>query len=157
MRSLYCFLDMDGVLVTAESCALAGGAHYTRPKCIVIEKLRLFDDFVTETGCKVVLSSSWRINQYEGAKKMFKDLGAKFELFDRTPVGAEMIGSLYVGRLRGNEIREWMDKNDVKVSEIVIFDDSDDMGDLLPRLVQTTWEHGLEIKHIEMAKRLLGK
>jgi|CXWL01.1.fsa_nt_gi hypothetical protein len=147
---------MDGVLVTAASCALAGGAHYTRPKCVVIEKLRLFDDFVRETGCRVVLSSSWRINQFEGIKTMFKELGASFELHDKTPSGSEMVGSLYIGRLRGNEIREWMDKHNVTSQNVVIFDDSDDMDDLLDRLVQTTWENGLETPHIETARRLLG-
>jgi hypothetical protein len=57
--------------------------------------------------------------------------------------------------VRGEEIQQWMGANGVKPEDIAILDDDSDMGDLTPRLVQTTFQYGLLDEHVEWAIRLL--
>ena len=83
---------------------------------------------IEETGCKVVLSSSWRscveaentLTEY-----LLKLKGFKYELYDVTP-------RLWFNDFsirRGEEIQLWMDKESEKneIESFVILDDDSDM------------------------------
>lgn len=61
---------------------------------------------------------------------------------------------ILINRQRGDEIKLWL-RQVSGVESFVIFDDTDDMGNLFPKLIKTTDQFGLERKHIEKAKKLL--
>jgi hypothetical protein len=50
---------------------------------------------------------------------------------------------------RGDEINEWLSKNEVE--SFIILDDDTDMADLMHRLVHTDFPDGLQDEHIEIA------
>ena len=50
----FLFLDVDGVLNTVDSLRTHGWKHHPQ------EKLDLLNEIVAKTGCKIILSSSWR-------------------------------------------------------------------------------------------------
>ena len=102
-------------------------------------KLSMIDDraianlnrIIEETGCKVVLSSSWR-SCVEDENTLTEDLlklkGFKYKLYDVTP-------RLWFNDFsirRGEEIQLWMDKESEKneIESFVILDDDD--SDMLP-------------------------
>ena len=102
-------------------------------------KLTMLDDraianlnrIIEETGCKVVLSSSWRSSiESENifTQNLLKLKGFKYEFYDVTP-------RLWFNDFsirRGEEIQLWMDKESEKneIESFVILDDDD--SDMLP-------------------------
>ena len=97
-------------------------------------KLTMLDDraianlnrIIEETGCKVVLSSSWRScveDENTLTEYLLKLKGFKYELYDVTP-------RLWFNDFsirRGEEIQLWMDKESEKneIESFVILDDVD--------------------------------
>jgi len=109
--------------------------------------INLVNQIVAETKCEVVLSSVWRYDGLNTVQGLLDINGASFKLSDETPK---------LHKTRGEEIRAWMELHGVSDNDIVILDDGADMGDLMPRLVKTTWQCGLQKEHankvIEMLK-----
>jgi hypothetical protein len=67
---------------------------------------------IDETGCTVVLSSSWRIGRYlSDIRGMLIKAGARhpFPLIDKTPDLSRVDGHLYIGIRRGEEVKAWVD------------------------------------------------
>jgi hypothetical protein len=140
----------------------AFGDHLWMFRAIDGKKVRLLETLTQATGAKVVISSSWR----RGLSKDY--LGLYLKCFGLT---AEVIGSTptdlhcreeYVQlheefghTMRGWEIQEWL-KGHPEVSSYVILDDESDMGSLMPRLVQTSFEVGLTQAHVDRAIQLLN-
>jgi hypothetical protein len=81
----------------------------------------LLNDVINETGCKVVLSSSWRKNEggFKKVEELLKIKGFIGEIIDATPT---------LGGKRGNEIEEWLTKHD-NIENYVIVDDESDFTD----------------------------
>ena len=99
-------------------------------------KLTMLDDraianlnrIIEETGCKVVLSSSWRSSiESENifTQNLLKLKGFKYEFYDVTP---RLWFSDFSIR-RGEEIKFWLDKESEKheIESFVILDDDSDM------------------------------
>jgi hypothetical protein len=112
------FLDIDGVLRTHKSDL----EHAT----ILNQEIptRVFDrrfdlkavsniNYINHyTNAKIVVSSTWRNNfTVEELKDIFKDRGITTEVIDKTDIGLT----------RGEEIREWLDRNEV--TNYVVIDD----------------------------------
>jgi hypothetical protein len=57
---------------------------------------------------------------------------------------------------RGLEIFAWLSSQSDVPESYCILDDSDEMAELLPRLVRTTWARGLDDGATEAAIRILG-
>ncbi len=57
---------------------------------------------------------------------------------------------------RGSEIQHYLDNNP-DISKFVIIDDDSDMGELLPHLIQTKFEDGLQDTHAEKIIEILNK
>lgn len=107
------FLDVDGVL--NNSILLY---HYGSD-FIDEEMTALFAQVVKSTGAKVVLSSSWRLE--EVSKKMVEGALAVYgvKIMDSTPS--------WLIRRRDKEISAWLDSNP-RVTKYAILDDNPDAG-----------------------------
>ena len=99
---------------------------------------------------KFVISSTWRIGFYDKVIDMLSKHGVSKDRFiGRTPFGGEMrMSGLYSSEERGIEIQHWLDEHP-GVEKFVILDDCADMAHLLPHLVKTTWENGLQDEHCD--------
>ena len=131
-------------------------------------KLSMIDDraianlnrIIEETGCKVVLSSSWRscveaentLTEY-----LLKLKGFKYEFYDVTP-------RLWFNDFsirRGEEIKFWLDKESEKneIESFVILDD--DYSDILPEqmnnFIHIDGQVGLADKDVFTAIEILNR
>lgn len=104
------------------------------PRC-----MSLLNDFLVETGCKIVISSSWRKNhRLSELKLLFRSLGVNGEIIDTTPCLAfsqnHGDGIVTTSPCRGSEIWQWVNSNKELLGkqpylykDYVIFDDDSDM------------------------------
>lgn len=146
MTSTVLFLDVDGVLNSNAWYESFGWQNIPRPP-LDREAVARLDRIVRETGTVIVLSTSWR-----GEKRLPQWLcehGCCGVVVGRTP---------RLSGIRGNEIAAWLNRKahcGVAVHRFCILDDSDDMGDLLPHLVQTSQDDGLQDRHVDQAIAML--
>lgn len=145
------FLDVDGVL---NNRAILEGRG-----CFGTEQLQRLHRIVAETGCDIILSSSWRDDP----------VGIEFllEAFKKhnIPVWKDITPSI-IGDDRWPEIRQWLMNNAPTNGEVVwavVLDDWKDaeMGDNAPAFVAesfilTRFEEGLTDVHVERAIRWFG-
>lgn len=116
------FLDIDGVLVTADG-------DTPQNKCV-----NALQRIIDNVNPSIVISSSWRLDPEFDANKLLSDFGLKnFNVIGQTGQQCET---------RGEEIKLWLSDN--STDQFVIIDDDDSgMSDLFHHWFQTTWEHGL--------------
>ena len=161
------FLDCDGILNTAQFQKerakkygrIPSADLYFQPSCMHHLK-RIID----ETGCKIVLSSTWRLSELRVGAIYTNFVMHNMDI--RTIIGKTpnflyattfSNGKGYVER--GDEIKAWLKANDkinYNIESFVILDDDSDMADLKDRLVQTTWKLGLTRKLANKAIRMLN-
>ena len=126
------FLDIDGVCNSLEYAARNGMNlwHKTDP-----ELVKLVRQIIKETGCKVVLSSTWRL--YPEAKAVVRRDVCKFIDCTKDMQAGAKRGVVE----RGLEVQEWLDRHPA-VEQYAILDDE---PDFLPNqwLFKTTFEKGL--------------
>ena len=151
------FLDIDGVLNSTSGTNLTEKFGFDDK---LIANLKFIIDSVPDT--KIVISSSWRALEYD-------EIHISEEIPWRT-VLADKLGFFYYTDIiiddtpihmtddknrRGNEIREWLDKNKVKlkVSQFVILDDTScDIAEVFPNnLIKTDANVGLTIQNAKAA------
>ena len=124
-------------------------------------RIKLLKEIIDATGAKVVLSSTWRIGWFDRDYDVhsrnaedFTKLENKLSHFDitflsRTP----RLASGY----RGEEIKTWIDNwKGEPVESFVIIDDDADMKPFMDRLVQTSFNKGLQQKNVDKAIKLLN-
>jgi len=156
------FLDFDGVLNSADSWrkrpdGWVGPWEGNReiPLSLLAirldpERVRILNDVLERTGAKVVLSTSWRNwPEQDYVRERLDEAG-----FAGTIVGATP-GWLGPGKRRGDEIQAWLDQNQGEVEAFAILDDSDDMGDLMPYLVNVDPMTGLNESYAPKLVELL--
>lgn len=111
------FLDIDGVV----NCAKSAGKYMWRG-CIGIDpyKALLVDRIIEATGCKVVLSSTWRLRE-EDREQVRQQVCKFIDITPHMPLpgGAEACE-------RGKEIKDWLDRHP-EVEKYAILDDDNDM------------------------------
>jgi len=129
------FLDIDGVVNCATTmqrhCGFIGIDPYM---AFIVGKIQL------DTGCEVVLSSTWRLDEKSRAE--VRKQVVKF--IDCTP-------SNYPGTQRGDEIQAWLDAHPEVTKYAILDDNSDMLESQLPNFFQTSWEKGITE---EIAKRV---
>jgi hypothetical protein len=134
------FLDVDGVLNSWAS--LAHHIHLDS-RCVI-----LINTLLDITGAKLVLSSTWRMNERSRYSLFVGGLSeCCFHDDWRTPV--------FNDQPRGDEIADWLSRNTVD-QYIIIDDDSDFHEDQLPFHVQTEMKTGFGQRHFKQALELLG-
>lgn len=153
------FLDVDGVL----------NCRFTRERIhgfifVMDRKIEMLKQLVDFTGARIVLSSTWRqgffdmrqciqnrnVDLYLALRDKLWDYG--LEIMDYTPVISY--------EFRGGEIDRWLREWDGEpIENFVILDDMNGRY-LRPhanRLVRTSFNEGLQEKHVELAKKILEK
>jgi hypothetical protein len=130
------FLDIDGVMNTTDSIVRNKSNRIFTP-----ESVRCLQKIVTETGCKIVISSTWREeDQWKILPQVFTDNGLASVLdriIDRTPIlPAED------GPTREDEIDCWLAAQDY-AGPYAILDDIPFDGEHACRLVRTSTDTGL--------------
>ena len=158
------FLDVDGVLNSRSwfrsDFRKAMISPMGRERDIDSNAMDQLNRIVKETGCSVVLSSTWRRCRSLGENlRIFRNRGMTNETWKafvgQTPVGDCRVGGLYTALIRGHEIHMWLKENGVSESStIVILDDDDDMEPLMDRLVLT---HGAEGLTKEIADEVIRR
>lgn len=120
------FLDIDGCL---NRCGKSI-KHFEEDKILLLKSI------VEQTGCEIVLSSTWRksADGLKRVKKLLKNRLSK-ELFGVTPILDNLVNGLWHAMPRGVEIAQWLAEN--PVDSFVILDDDSDMGELSDKLVLT--------------------
>ena len=130
-------------------------------------KLTMLDDraianlnrIIEETGCKVVLSSSWR-SSIESENIFTQDLlklkGFKYEFYDVTP---RLWFSDFSIR-RGEEIKFWLDKESEKheiESFVILDDDSDMLPEQMNNFIHIDGQVGLTDRDVLAAIEILNR
>lgn len=130
------FLDIDGVCNSAEYAERRfkktgkGGLLGIDPT--LAAKVRRI---VKETGCDVVLSSTWRL--YDNARHQVRR-----EVVGFIDCTRNMQGGAQNGRVqRGYEIKDWLDRHPSVEQYAILDDDSDFLPDQW--LFKTTFQKGL--------------
>ena len=130
-------------------------------------KLTMLDDraianlnrIIEETGCKVVLSSSWRSSiESENifTQNLLKLKGFKYEFYDVTP---RLWFSDFSIR-RGEEIKFWLDKESEKheiESFVILDDDSDMLSEQMNNFIHVDGQVGLTDRDVLTAIEILNK
>ena len=136
------FLDLDGVVNVRTKEFDKYGAIFGR------HFMRNVGRIVEETGCKIVVSSSWRLSGLEYIQNMWKDRGYSGEVIDVTPSlylkrggcivfhndklsrhPTESVGGYSIPR--GCEIEYWLDHESEKFGSVDTFCILDDDRDFL--------------------------
>lgn len=126
------FLDIDGVCNNRKTRERQGDTKFIGIKPELADRVRRI---IEETGCKVVLSSSWRL--FDSSRKWARENVCDF--IDVTPDLQK--GAIWGMTYRGFEVQAWL-ANHPSVKRYAILDDSSDFLWGQP-LFRTTWEHGL--------------
>lgn len=119
------FLDIDGVVNKQENFDRSKnpGPYPLDSYCaFLVGRIQL------QTGCEVVLSSSWR-NHPDGVQNVSERV---VKLLDKTP---------YLSGIRGDEVQAWLNKHP-EVEKYAILDDDSDFHDHQP-LFKTSFKEGL--------------
>lgn len=161
--SKYLFLDVDGVLnseafyteisqndrmlkIHKENPSMPGRMIYKLsnfdPKAV--EKL---NRILRETGCKLVVSSSWRFDS--DLKELFKMVGINSEIFGITGISQT--------RYRGFEIQNYLDTQKDILSYCILDDDCDMLPTQLDSFIQTDFRVGLTEDNVNKAIKILNK
>lgn len=104
-----------------------------------------------ETDARVVISSTWRqLFEWGELLGILKRNGLRAKIIGGTPSKLSM-------HHRGGEISMWLDVNRKRdIHSIAIIDDDNDMADLGPRLIQTTWSKGIQDEHVDKVIEMLN-
>jgi hypothetical protein len=148
------FLDFDGVLNHTEHFASLPPDRTAADVDVDCESFDLaciarLNAIVDRTGCKVVISSTWR-HEYTRSDLQGHLVrhGYAGKVHGVTPV--------LPGKPRGAEIAAWLSERPA-IEFFVILDDNSDMGPLRGRLVQTSFATGLQDEHVEAVVRMLTR
>lgn len=119
------FLDIDGVLMGTDGVAEA-------PDPARVARL---NGLAERTGAQLVVSSTWRSQGLEALTALLREWGVTAPVAGMTDDLGWLDFTTPIGLHRGDEIGQWLDEHP-GVEDFVILDDDDDMGGLLPFLVQ---------------------
>lgn len=143
------FLDFDGVITTYKS-----GWKFDE------EKLKLLDQIIQETQCKIVISSSWRRRTVEDTVKALHFLPFINEVIGVTPtleLPTEQGSWEFDTPFRGLEIDAYLNSIGKKVNYVILNDDSDFLWTQKDHLVHTDPYEGLTMDNVHEAINILNK
>ena len=136
------FLDIDGVLNNISLLYHYGFDYIDRDMVV------LFANIIKRTGAKIVLSSTWRLDDTsrEIVSRILADYG--LDVFDKTPK--------IEGSPRSEEISSWLDEHP-DVLRYAILDDNSDAGiGMEGSFFKTDAENGLDSDTAERITAHLG-
>lgn len=142
------FLDVDGVL---NRCGKSNQGLMT-------DKCDLLAHICRMTGCKVVVSSTWRRYPHLMESRLLPMFRARgIECVGQTPMMEKpsLGGHVYVATARHEEITAWLSDHP-EVTQYAIVDDDRDADDGTGRYVRTDSYEGLLDSHATAIMRLLS-
>lgn len=142
------FLDVDGVL---NRCGKSNQGLMT-------DKCDLLAHICRRTGCKVVVSSTWRRYPHLMESRLLPMFRARgIECVGQTPMMEKPSpgGHVYVATARHEEITAWLTEHP-EVTQYAIVDDDSDADDGTGRYVKTDSYEGLLDSHATELMRLLS-
>ena len=150
------FLDIDGVLNNNEHVSLLSrvlGFNQCKALYNVIGELpfdeeccALMRELIRQTEAKVVLSSTWRLN--DKSNELIKEY-AGIEIYDKTPRKPYEI--------RGVEIQEYLDTHKNITNYVIIDDDRDMLESQNLNFVPVSNLVGFTINDFNIAKSILNR
>jgi DNA-binding LacI/PurR family transcriptional regulator len=155
------FLDIDGVLVTAQHLMripreqiereLPGVRWSFQP--FAPEAVEALNWLTDQTGATIVISSTWRLGRsLPELRQILKHQGVTGLIIDCTPRLLEPNG--WKQQERGHEIQHWLDHTHHDIHNFVIIDDDEDMAHLLPHLMKTSNDVGFTM---DQARKVLER
>ena len=141
------FLDIDGVLNSAFVLD-----EQRRGDAIDRGMVERVNKIVDATGCKIVISSTWRILHPLGQlTALLRQHGMRDVVIDKTP----RLDATYFNR--GDEILIWIGNHPEVMNFIALDDSAGEFDKIRDHLVATTWKHGLQDEHVVKAITLLNE
>lgn len=146
------FLDVDGVL-NYRACFVPGGGHLK----LCPQAVRRLRAVVEDTGCRVVLSSTWRTMPAFIAALWNADAFPSPHHDWRTieKPWQTQNGLIIASATRGHEIAEWLSRHPEVTTYAIVDDDSDMLPEQKPFFVQTSFDTGLTDEHAERLVAIL--
>ena len=152
------FLDIDGVLNnqkhTVELCDnLLGREQYYEIMREIGEipfdyrSCKLIQQLAMETGAKIVLYSTWRLNP---ASIDILSKYAKIEIYDKTPC-------ISVSYSRGLEIQQWLENHPMVTNYVIIDDDMDMLESQMSHFVHIDNMIGFIKENLVQCKEILNR
>ena len=143
------FLDFDGVITIPPRWYLKA------------DKIKYIKRIVDETGAKIIVSSSWRMDTVEETRK---NMIYKEKRCPRNKMLYWLIDNIYdvtpvygLGNGRGGEIQKYLNDHP-EIENYVILDDDHDMWDSqIYHFVQTNYEDGITEVETVRAIKVLNK
>jgi hypothetical protein len=161
MRKLL-FLDVDGVLNSDAFYSTKNQAKRMKEiqeKHPYMDRTRVYqvscfdpiavanlNKIIKETGCELIVSSSWRFTT--GLRELFKYVGIEAEISGITGICAS--------RYRGDEIQEFLDQQTEPYVYCILDDDGDMLEWQLKNFIQTDWRVGLVESDVDKAIEILN-
>lgn len=138
------FLDIDGVLCCARSCAALGG-YPAAGNPVSWGKfdevaIKLLQDLIRKTGSIIVLSSSWRNEANLDALQW--RLSVRIEDVTRA--------SATPTEYRGAQIHDWLIRHPGVEAYAILDDDEDMLPDQMPHLCLTSKRNGFLLGHYDV-------
>ena len=141
------FLDFDDVMNTTGSCSLHKSNEVFTP-----EAVRSLKRIVAETDCRIVISSTWRIDKWDRLKPVLCANGLDGAA-DRI-IGKTKVFDAAENSTREDEVDAWLFDNKCH-ARLAALDDDPFLHELRRWQVLTTAEHGLTGELADRAITLL--
>lgn len=142
----FLFLDVDGVLNSDTWYHEEWDKDHYYPQGdfdpICVERV---NKVVRETGCKVVVSSSWRTDS--NLQQVFTKAGLDFTIYDITPFGDH----------RGKEIQDWLDTQTEPYVYAIVDDDREMLKSQGRYVVRTNGVIGITDENVNQLINLLNR
>lgn len=148
------FLDIDGVIQSPRYCVAINQSGWM--STFEPAAMSMLRNLINESGAKIVISSTWRLGEYDSVKRElqlcfrvcgFKEIANAFHSDWRTDDN---------GKLRGDEIKRWLDKHpECQECYLILDDDADMLEEQKPFFVQTDCYNGMLLEHYDKAKKIL--
>ena len=161
------FLDIDGVLNTNESFKKEyyRSKELNRDRIYPIDEVRLLYllEIVKLTDAKIVLTSSNRLNFIKHDNKLIPLNGIGKDIinsFNRHNLSIYDITPYDNNRIRGNEIKMWLENNNNVDNYIIIDDEEVGLELYKDKLIKTNINnevYGLNVRHIDKDIKKLKK
>jgi len=156
-RKKILFLDFDGVITNCDS-------RFKLNK----DKLDLLGKIIDATDCCLVISSSWRKHTLEKTIEYLSDdtefymNGMKFPFCDRIIGVTERLyyegeDGKFKTRIRGVEVKKWIDDNHFDGNYVILDDDIDFLKEQIPYFINTHPLDGIDEADVENAIKILNK
>ncbi len=166
------FLDIDGVFNSLAWYEKRNHARWNEECEFDPDMVKLFNQIITKTNARIVVSSTWRKGDLGYLQDLFERIGINGQVVGETARLDCILNSHHVTIPRGLEISEylkcvhnfhgytWTDKEPEETgldSYVIIDDDSDMLYNQRDHFVQTSFKTGLTQEQVDLAVEILNR